>query len=102
VASSAGFLLGLPFDPEDGVGMFLSKIRLFPYYTEYNPDDHCLHGWHCKNLKPNKSYVNIQYLVYNLNNIAAEFSVEIKTVGGLLFRETEPVRSKICINDKTL
>jgi hypothetical protein len=30
---SAGFLLGLPFDPEDGRDMFLRNIWLSPNYT---------------------------------------------------------------------
>jgi hypothetical protein len=51
-----------------------------------------------------KSEDDLQYSVHNLNKIASEFSMEINTEKTRVkaFREMEPIRSKICINNKTL
>jgi hypothetical protein len=51
-----------------------------------------------------KSEEDLQYSVRNLNKIASEFSMEINAekTRVMAFREMEPIRSKICINNKTL
>jgi hypothetical protein len=51
-----------------------------------------------------KSEDDLQYSVHNLNNIASEVSMEINSekTRVMAFRGTEPIRSKICINNKTL
>jgi hypothetical protein len=51
-----------------------------------------------------KSEDNLQYSVRNLNNIVEEFSLEISTGKTKIkaFRRKEPVRSKICINNRIL
>jgi hypothetical protein len=47
---------------------------------------------------------DLQYSVHHLNKIASELSMEINTVKTrvMAFRGMEPIRSKICINNKTL
>jgi hypothetical protein len=51
-----------------------------------------------------KSEDDLQYSVYNFNKIASEFSTEINVekTRVMVFRGMEPIRSKICINNKTL
>jgi hypothetical protein len=51
-----------------------------------------------------KSEDDLQYSVHNLNKIASEFSVEINAEKTRVkaFRGMEPIRSKICINNRTL
>jgi hypothetical protein len=51
-----------------------------------------------------KSEDDLQYSVDNLNKKASEFSMEINTEKSrvMAFRVMEPIRSKICINNKTL
>jgi hypothetical protein len=51
-----------------------------------------------------KSEGDLQYSVHNLNKIASEFSMEINVEKTRVtaFRGMEPIRSKICINNKTL
>jgi hypothetical protein len=51
-----------------------------------------------------KSEDDLQYSVHNLNKIASEFSMEIngQKTRVMAFRGMEPIRSKICINNKTL
>jgi hypothetical protein len=51
-----------------------------------------------------KSEDDLQYSVHNLNNIASEFSMEINAekTRVMAFRGMEPIRSKICFNNKTL
>jgi hypothetical protein len=51
-----------------------------------------------------KSEDDLQYSVHNLNKIASEFSMEInmEKTRVMAFRGMEPIRSKICINNKTL
>jgi TusA-related sulfurtransferase len=51
-----------------------------------------------------KSEDDLQYSVHNLNKIASEFSMEINAEKSrvMAFRGMEPIRSKICINNKTL
>jgi hypothetical protein len=51
-----------------------------------------------------KSEDDLQYSVHNLNKIASEFSMEINVekTSVMAFRGMEPIRSKICINNKTL
>jgi hypothetical protein len=51
-----------------------------------------------------KSEDDLQYSVHNLYKIASEFSMEIKAeeTRVMAFRGMEPIRSKICINNKTL
>jgi hypothetical protein len=51
-----------------------------------------------------KSEDDLQYSVHNLNKIASEFSMEINAekTRVMAFRGMEPIRSKICINNKTL
>jgi hypothetical protein len=51
-----------------------------------------------------KSEDDLQYSVHNLNKIASEFSMEINVqkTRVMAFRGMEPIRSKICINNKAL
>jgi hypothetical protein len=51
-----------------------------------------------------KSDDDLQYSVHNLNKIAYEFSMEINAekTRVMAIRGMEPIRSKICINNKTL
>jgi hypothetical protein len=51
-----------------------------------------------------RSEDNLQYSVHNLNKVASEVSMEINAeeTRGILFRGMEPIRSKICFNNKTL
>jgi hypothetical protein len=51
-----------------------------------------------------KSEEYLQYSVHNLNKIEYEFSMEINAEEArvMAFRGMEPIRSKICINNKTL
>jgi hypothetical protein len=51
-----------------------------------------------------KSQSDLQYSVHNLNKIAAKYSLEIniEKTKVTAFKGREPVRSKICINNKTL
>jgi hypothetical protein len=51
-----------------------------------------------------RSEDDLQHSVHNLNKIASEFSMEInaKKTRVTDFRGMEPIRSKICINNKTL
>jgi hypothetical protein len=51
-----------------------------------------------------KSESDLQYSVHNLNKIAAKYSLEIniEKTKVMAFKGREPVRSKICINNKTL
>jgi hypothetical protein len=51
-----------------------------------------------------KSEDDLQYSAHNLNKIASKFSRGINTEKTRVmdFRGMEPIRSKICINDKTL
>jgi hypothetical protein len=49
-----------------------------------------------------KSEDDLRYSVYNLNKIASEFSIEINAekTRVMAFRGMEPIRNKICINNK--
>jgi hypothetical protein len=51
-----------------------------------------------------KSENDLQYSVHSLNKIASEFSMEINAekTRVMASRGMEPIRSKICINNKTL
>jgi hypothetical protein len=51
-----------------------------------------------------KSEDHLQYSVHNLNKIASEFSMEINSqkTRVMAFRGMEPIRNKICFNNKTL
>jgi hypothetical protein len=51
-----------------------------------------------------KSEDDLQYSEHNLNKTASEFSMEINVekTRVMFFREMEPIRSKICINNETL
>jgi hypothetical protein len=51
-----------------------------------------------------KSEDDLQYSVHNLNKIASEVSMEINAqkTRVMAFRGMEPIRSKICINNKIL
>jgi hypothetical protein len=51
-----------------------------------------------------KSESDLQYSIHNLNKIAAKYSLEIniEKTKVMAFKGREPVRSKICINNKTL
>jgi hypothetical protein len=42
---SAGFLLGLLFDPEEGGDMFLRNIEISPTYTAVTPKRQALQKW---------------------------------------------------------
>jgi hypothetical protein len=51
-----------------------------------------------------KSESDLQYSVHNLNKIATKYSLEIniEKTKVMAFKGRKPVRSKICINNKTL
>jgi hypothetical protein len=51
-----------------------------------------------------KSEDDLQCSVHSLNKIASEFSMEINAekTRVMAFRGMEPIRTKICINNKTL